>query len=131
MRVVCLVVLLGVLSGCATSGSGVKEYNLLAVFDADMGHAEAANVVADMSRYCDSGIFKVEKKNLESINKSVVDLKNENADHYYLHVEFTQDESGGSKVSVFHVMDTEVTRGMADAIRQWVTEGSTECVQGF
>lgn len=119
------------LIGCATSGKAVKEYNLLNVFYADIPHSKVAGIVADMSKYCSSGVFDVELNDLNNVGMSTVDLKNKHANHYYMHVEIVAEDSEKSKISIYHFQNYEVNRKMGKAIESWVLDGSKQCVAGF
>jgi len=123
--------LLAVISGCTVSGRAVKEHNLLNVFFADESHEKVAGVITDMSRYCDTGVFVVESKYLSNINKSVIDYRVKNGAQYFMHIEVEETGNRKSKVSIYHYMNTAVTKNMARKIEDWVISGEKDCVNGF
>ncbi|HCG5470956.1 TPA: hypothetical protein NJZ87_001100 [Vibrio parahaemolyticus] len=118
-------------AGCVTSPIELKEHNLLNVFDSQLSYVGASEIIKDMATYCDSGIFVVEYHDFATLSKASIDLKNKNANNYFMHIEVEGQRDNGSKVSVYHYMNTSVTRTMSKAIEKWVTEGSQSCVPGF
>ncbi|MFS1437379.1 hypothetical protein [Shewanella sp. 10N.286.48.A6] len=130
-KIVCAALFPLMVVGCASSGKAVKEHNLINIFYAELPHEKAAGIVADMSTYCGSGIFDVEHNDLNSIGMSTIDLKNKNANHYYMHIEVEAADKNKSKLSVYHYLNTSVTRDMGKTIENWVVNGSRECIQGF
>ncbi|WP_422491046.1 hypothetical protein [Endozoicomonas sp. ALE010] len=101
------------------------------IFYTDHSYIEAAKIVADLSVYCESGIFTVESKNFETLKKSTVDLRNRHAQHYYMHVEIEFVENNKSKVSIYNLLNNSQTKQQAIVIESWLNNKSTECVPRF
>lgn len=131
MRKIISLLLLLFLGGCAISGQSLKDHNLINMFYAKKDYHKVGKKIADMSNFCESGVYIVEYKNMDSIKKSVVDLKGRYANYYYMHVEIEGVGENESKISVYHYMNTKVTRNMGQAIESWVNADSKECVSGF
>ncbi|EKO3952875.1 hypothetical protein K6U40_02000 [Vibrio fluvialis] len=119
------------LAGCVTGPKELKEHNLLGVFDSNKGYVQSSEIIRDMATYCDSGLFSVSYKNFDSLEKATISLKNKNMDYYYMYIEVEGTSSDTSKISVYHYMNTSVTRAMATKVEEWVTQGSRQCTQGF
>ncbi len=125
------IALIVALSGCATSGQAVKDKNLLNVFVSQAQPSQAANVISEMSKYCSRNLLEQDVKEFKIINKFVIDYKVKNSSHYFMRIEVDATGLNQSKVSIFHIMDTEVTRNMARQVEKWVSGNSKECVLGF
>ena len=119
--------------GCgARTGAGVKEYNLIKDFDSPMNYQEATNTIYYMSKYCASGLYKYNRKDFEHVNKSVVynELDHMSVKSYYMSIEIEANDNNTSHIKVYHYYNRDVERNMANLIKQWVTNNSTECLQG-
>lgn len=130
---VLLALIISMFAGCgAMNGTHVKDHNLLAVFDSNKNRKDIAEIVYDMSRYCGSGLYLVEKNSFNSMNKSSVDYKLKNDGYgYFMHVEINSIGDNKSKVSVYHYYGMDGQKDMAHAIENWVNKDSKECVPGF
>ncbi|MDD2782506.1 hypothetical protein [Sulfuricurvum sp.] len=116
------------LTGCgATTGMGVKNHNLLSVFNSNMDAEKTTGIIFDMSKYCSSGLLVAEKDNLKTLNTSVIDYKIKNSTGYYMHIEIEAIDQSHAKVSIYDYMNTEVTRKTAKTIENWVNGGSKTC----
>lgn len=128
-----LVTLFIIFSGCgARTGVGVKDNNLLNVFNTDMNYKDAGNIIYDMSRYCKSGLYIIERENFVSLNKSTITSKLDGTTKgYYMLIEAEKITDTTSKVSVYHYYNYQNTRNMAKNIEEWVNNNSKVCVSGF
>ena len=120
------------LIGCgATTGVGVKDHNLISVFNSNMDSDKTTSIIFDMSKYCSSGLLDTEEYNLKSLNKSVIDYKIKGKPSgYYMHIEIEAIDQSHSKVSIYNYMNTEVTKKTAQTIEKWVNGSSKTCEQG-
>lgn len=84
-----------------------------------------------MSKYCSSNILELEAKDFAVIKKTTLDYKTKNGPHYFMRIEVDETGTDQSKITVYHYMDTQVTRKMATQVEQWVNNNSKECVRGF
>lgn len=119
------------LASCANSPVAVKQKHFLGQFQVDNDHEHVSAVIAEMSQYCGTPIFKVKREVFPALHKSTVSTTDSGGHYYYLHVDVTQLKEQQSQVSIYHAMNTKVTQDMAQAVTQWVKQDSRECVGGF
>lgn len=117
----------------AMSGTAVKEHHKLNTFNHNMDYMKTSDIIYDMSKYCSSGMYTIERKNYDSLNKSVISmrLKNVSTKSYYMQIEVDKVSDTVSRTSVYHYYDFENTRNMSMAVEKWVKNNSRTCVQGF
>ena len=118
-------------AGCATSGQAVKEHNLLNLFISQGTVKHSALTISEMSRYCSRNLLELETKEFPMLKKATLDYKVKNGNQYFMRIEVNESGINQSKISVYHYMNTEVTRNMATQVEKWVTNNSRECVPGF